>query len=249
MAWSPRSSPGGRPPPSARGRRDPAGPERPGGAEGRAGPPGGAEPVERRGRHRCGRAGSGGERRRRWGSRRALGAQRRAGPGPPCRPPAGLSVRAGPRGGRGRSGAALCPGQGTRRPAGRGRGRRCGGGGALCPLADARSQPGSAAREARCVRAGAAGGAGRLPGPACPPQVLLLGTRGVLCCCRCYPAGAAEMAFVASNLIYFLPFRVSDGLLECSRLSLYINLYSLRLSWLRSVAGFQRCVSNWFLSF
>lgn len=46
-----------------------------------------------------------------------------------ARPQVCLSVRAGPRGGRA---AALCPGRGTRSPAGRGRGWRCGGRGALC---------------------------------------------------------------------------------------------------------------------
>lgn len=79
-----------------------------------------------------------------------------------------------------------------------------------------------AAPRARCVRAGAAGGAGRLPGrarlpraapghPGCAPLLPL-------------PSRCSRDGFHGFES-HFLPLRVLDELLECSRLSLYILIY------------------------
>lgn len=139
---------------------------------------------------------------------------------PPCRcaprgRPPSFPVYAAPRGGR-RAGSvcsatALWPGGGCGGRRGRLPARFVGGG-------EGRPRAGDAFLLGGC--GGGGGGGGYLPAvlgvPASP---------GFRLCCRLEPAGGAErialLAFTAPKLIYFLPPEILDGLLECSRLSLY----------------------------
>lgn len=120
------------------------------------------------------------------------------------------------RGEGGRRGASARP-----RPCGRAGG--AGAGGAVCLLGswgEVRGGPALGMRFCWEVAGGGGGGGGYLPAvlgvPASP---------GFRLCCRLEPAGGAErialLAFTAPKLIYFLPPEILDGLLECSRLSLY----------------------------